>query len=50
MEIPKTMGMGTALIPYGIRGTSLEPYLKQGSQEVPPPVFNGTQVVSAVNI
>ena len=50
MESPKTIEMGTMLIPCGICGTLLEPHLKQGSQVVPPPVFNDTQVVPAVKI
>ena len=48
MASPKVMGVGTALIPCGISGTPLEPCQKHNAQAVPPPVFNGAQVVLAM--
>ena len=50
MASPKTMEFGTAPTPYEIHGTSQEPHLKQGSQEVPPPVSNSAQAVLAMEI
>ena len=48
MESPKIMEAGTALIPYGISGTPLEPRRKHSARAVPPPVLNGTQVVPSM--
>ena len=50
MASPKIMGAGTALIPCGIRGTSLELRLKHSAQAVPPPIFNGVQEMLAVKM